>query len=64
MNSDLPEDLPLLQGPFPCPVQLGAVLRSMGCVQSVLGGALAPFTPNCVLHSPGCLMNVFVNFGL
>lgn len=54
----------LLQGPFPHPVWLGAVLRSRGCVRGGQGDALALKSHRtCVLHGPGCHMNVFANVG-
>lgn len=58
--SQLSEDL--LQGPFPCPLQVGVALRNGVCVLGGLGDALAPKSQlNCVLHGPwmGLLMLAF-----
>lgn len=49
--SQLSEDL--LQGLYPCPLQVGVALRSRGCVLGGLGHALALKSQlNCVLHGP------------
>lgn len=55
----------LLQSAFPHPAWLGAALTSRGCVWDGLGDASAPkLHLTCVLHGPGCHMNMFANVGL